>query len=83
LDRAETEFDKARQGSNRVVRGPDRIRRGSDRVRRGSNRGVWAGFRQDYTCYFKVVGDAEGVTAFQMDIKVSHSLSWGETGCLP
>ena len=26
---------------------------------------------------FKVAGDAEGVTAFQMDIKVSHRLSWG------
>ena len=25
---------------------------------------------------FKVAGDAEGVTAFQMDIKVSHRLSW-------
>ena len=26
---------------------------------------------------FKVAGDAEGVTAFQMDIKVSHRLSQG------
>lgn len=29
---------------------------------------------------FKVAGDAEGVTAFQMDIKVSGRLSWGCTG---
>ncbi len=26
---------------------------------------------------FKVAGDAEGVTAFQMDIKVSDRFSWG------